>query len=193
MAFRRWTAVDSRHRCIIAPKNVGLEDVLEHETAFATNVGFLRLYAFVHAILFLVGRWLGVLIRLVFLELSRFKFHLLDIIEELRKSSSIFTITMYACSLETLSFRNKHFSFRYKHFLFRNRRSIFGSSSPHSIRKKHGVLTSMNQDDPRSDLWTFLAGSPNRNICIQLSSPLEYQRPYSHHISQTSAISKNKK
>ena len=48
------TAVDSRHQRMIAPMNVGLEDVLEHETAFATNVGFLCLYAFVHAFLFLV-------------------------------------------------------------------------------------------------------------------------------------------
>ena len=47
------TAVDSRHQRMITPMNVGLEDVLEHETAFATNVGFLCLYAFVHAFLFL--------------------------------------------------------------------------------------------------------------------------------------------
>ena len=47
------TTVDSRHQRMIAPMNVGLEDVLQHETAFATNVGFLCLYAFV-SFLFLV-------------------------------------------------------------------------------------------------------------------------------------------
>ena len=48
------TAVDSRHQRMITPMNVGLKDVLEHETAFSTNVGFFCLYAFVHAFLFLV-------------------------------------------------------------------------------------------------------------------------------------------
>ena len=43
----------------------------------------------------------------------------------------------------------------------------------------------MNQEDPRSDLWTFLVGSPNR---IQLPSLSNIND--SRHISQTSTISK---
>ena len=34
-------AVNTRHQRMITPMNVGLEDVLEHKTTFATNVGFL--------------------------------------------------------------------------------------------------------------------------------------------------------
>ena len=43
----------------------------------------------------------------------------------------------------------------------------------------------MNQEDPRSDLWTFVVGSPNR---IQLPSLSNIND--SRHISQTSTISK---
>ena len=78
------------------------------ETAFATNVGFLCLYAFVHAFLFLVFSWLGLQISLVFL--SQFTFHLLDIIEEYPKVVIHFHNHDVRLSLRNKHFRNRRFS-----------------------------------------------------------------------------------
>ena len=57
-------AIMTKMSPIYIDKDVG-ELHWNSETAFATNVGFLCLYAFVHAFLFLVFSWLGLQISLV--------------------------------------------------------------------------------------------------------------------------------
>ena len=48
----------SGHHRMVEPMYVRLEDVLQHQTAFTANIGFLRLHSFVNTLLLFLGRFL---------------------------------------------------------------------------------------------------------------------------------------